>query len=535
MTNRTKSPQPLLRFLVFFILGTILVSCKKDKIESMGTSEFIQGELSAPERLDLFQADSAVAFYENRGYVPVWSDDSQREDFIETLRSSEDEGLYMEDYHGEVINENMERLMKLNEEELSRFDIILTDAFFKYSDHLFYGKLNPKDFHEIWDVPREKINKKALLEEVIRSKDFEVALNKLRPAHQIYHQLIASSKEYREKNSNFEGFENIPQGETIKHDMQDPRISQIQSRLEFFGYLGDVDSTFTQNSGAFQEAVKQFQQDNGIEVDGVIGNGTISFLNKGYDARFEQIQVNLERWRWYPRDLGEHYILVNIANYNLKVVKEGDTVHTHKTMVGTEARKTPVFSEEIDHIVYNPTWTIPPTIKSKDVIPGMQNNKNYLANKKINVYDAEGKQVNPSRINWSSDKALSYTYMQDPGDTNPLGRVKIMYPNQYLIYLHDTPAQALFERDSRAQSSGCVRVENAVELSKYLLQDQKEYSSKEIDEIIASGKTKQINMKQKVKVYHFYWTAWREDGVTRFTEDVYNYDDKIYAALKRAS
>src|SRR5690606_15012877 len=153
-----------------------------------------------------------------------------------------------------------------------------------------------------------------------------------------------------------------------------------------------------------------------------IGNTTIELLNMDYQKRFEQIQVNLERWRWYPRDLGEHFIIVNIANFNLNVVKENDTVHTHRTMVGTEARKTPVFSEEIKFIVFNPTWTIPPTIQNNDVIPGMRKNSNYLANKKINVYDRSGNQVDPSVINWGSDEAKAYTYMQNPGASNPLGR-----------------------------------------------------------------------------------------------------------------
>jgi len=254
-----------------------------------------------------------------------------------------------------------------------------------------------------------------------------------------------------------------------------------------------------------------------------------------YQKRYEQIQVNLERWRWYPRDLGEHFIIVNIANFNLDVIKANDTVHRHRTMVGTEARKTPVFSEEIKFIVFNPTWTIPPTIQNDDVIPGMRRNSGYLASKKINVYDSSGNEVDPSGINWSGDDAKRYTYMQNPGASNPLGRVKIIYPNKYFIYLHDTPSQALFERNSRDQSSGCVRVEHAVDLAKYLLSDQDEYSSNVIDDIIAKGTTRQIKMKQKVNVHHFYWTAWRENGETRFTADIYDYDRNTYEALRKAS
>ncbi|HSI70030.1 MAG TPA: L,D-transpeptidase family protein, partial [Gillisia sp.] len=417
----------------------------------------------------------------------------------------------------------------------SSLDVIMTDAFLLYGKHLSSGKTNPKDLHEIWDVPSEKINHLALLEEALDDNDLDHALEVLRPNHKIYNELKKSLKEYRELSADFDKFDPIPEGETVEPDENDPRLPQIADRLKFFGHLKNISSTENEYTPEIAEAVKIFQEQNGIENDGIIGNNTIRFLNKGYDDRMDQILVNMERWRWYPRDLGEHFILVNIANYRLQVVKDGDTVRTHKTMVGTEARKTPVFSREIKHLVFNPDWTIPPTIQNKDVIPGMKRNSNYLANRNIKIYDQTGGEVNPSSVNWSGQEAQNLTYRQNPGASNPLGRVKIMYPNEYLIYLHDTPSKALFERNSRAESSGCVRVEDAIGLAKYLLDDQDEYSSGKIDDIIESGEMTHVNMKQKVNVHHFYWTAWRENGSTRFTEDIYNYDSKLLEALKKAS
>jgi L,D-transpeptidase YcbB len=537
-------PAEYVKIFLLLLLISGLTSCKKDSsggyfffgsgIEELGNAEYVLNELNNPTA-NLYLKDSVTAFYEKRSYHPAWSSPGLRDDLLETLEGAEEEGLLFEEYHGEKIRDGLSNLDDLSEEERSSLDVIMTDAFLLYGKHLYSGKTNPKNLHGIFDVPSEEIDHLALLEKAVEDKDLDNALDVLRPNHQIYNELKKSLKEYRELSADFEGFDPIPEGETVEPDEEDPRIPQIKERLKFFGHLKNKDSTGNQYTSDIAEALKSFQEQNGIESDGIIGNNTITFLNKGYDERRDQILVNLERWRWYPRDLGDHFILVNIANYRLQVVKDGDTVRTHKTMVGTEARKTPVFSREVKHLVFNPDWTIPPTIQNKDVIPGMKNNSNYLANKNIKVYDASGNEVNPSSVNWSGKEAQNLTYRQDPGASNPLGRVKIMYPNEYLIYLHDTPSQALFERNSRAESSGCVRVQDAIGLAKYLLEDQDEYSSDKIDEIIEGGKKTHVDMEQKVNVHHFYWTAWREDGRTRFTEDIYGYDSKLLEVLKKAS
>ncbi len=531
------------KYILLLLIIVSFSSCKNESsggffsfggIEELGNAEYIHQAVTNPPA-NLHLQDSVTAFYENRSYFPAWSSSGLREDLLEALEAAEDDGLAFEEYHGKRIKEDLSNLKDLSEEERSRLDVIMTDAYFKFAKHLYSGKTNPKDLHGIWDVPSQKISHLAILEDALEEEDLSAAMDKIRPNHQIYNELKKSLKEYRELSADFEGFEPIPEGETVEPEEEDPRIPQIQGRLKFFGYLKNTDTTGNKYTEEIAEALKTFQAENGIEDDGIIGNNTITFLNKGYDERRDQILVNLERWRWYPRDLGDHFILVNIANYRLQVVKDGDTVRTHKTMVGTEARKTPVFSREVKHLVFNPDWTIPPTIQNKDVIPGMQRNSNYLASKNIKVYDESGNELKPSRINWKGDQAKGLTYRQDPGATNPLGRVKIMYPNEYLIYLHDTPSQALFERNSRAESSGCVRVEDAIGLAKYLLQDQDEYSSDKIDEIIEGGEKTHVEMKQKVNVHHFYWTAWRENGRTKFTEDIYNYDEKLLKALKKAS
>ena len=508
---------------------------KTSKNAPLGTKKAISKILANSKNDDFFLTDSIKKFYAERENFPAWSNTQLREGFIETLKKSEAEGLYFKDYHGEEIEVLETSLNSLKKKEKSKYDILLTDAFFKFSSHLLNGKTDPQRIHEIFDLPKNQAKLTLLLNTAISENDLEIALNKVRPNHPVYSQLITSLKEYKEKIKDADDFKVIEDGEMIKPGMQDARLPKIKFRLMVLGYLKDIDPFSYDHSQPVQDAIKQVQLENGLLSDGIIGNSTIKLLNIDYKDRYNQILANLERWRWYPRNLGEHYIFVNIANYSLDVVKDNEIVRSHKTMVGTDVRKTPIFSEEIKYIVFNPNWTIPPTIKTKDVIPGARKDSTYVTRKNIDIYSANGELLNQSEIDWNSNKVKSYTYRQKPGSSNPLGKVKIIYPNKHLIYLHDTPSKSLFARNSRAQSSGCIRVEKVIDLAEYLLSDQLKYTSEKINEILEEGELKEVRMKQQVKVHHLYWTAWTENGKPRFTEDIYNYDEKIIEELNKVS
>ena len=537
------------RFLISLFLLISLTSCKEESKTYAapnsfsttvtnffsGNSNKISDALLNSERSSLFFPDSVHAFYNNRNNTLAWSNHKFRNSLIDTLKQAEAQGLFYNDYHGRELEKMLPNLNDLNQQELIKLDYLLTDAFFKFGNHLLNGKIDPKNLPKTWDIPKNRRNQVKLLNQAVDKTNLEIALSQLRPTHPIYQQLIAASKEYQKLKNDLSGFEEIEKGKLIKPGLEDQRLLKIQIRLKALGYLRPGDTLSNYYSETVQEAIKQFQQENGLMVDGIIGNRSIGMLNQGFDKRAEQILVNLERWRWFPRDLGSHYILINIANFQLQVIKGNKTISIHKIIVGRESRKTPIFSDEIKFLDFNPSWHIPPTIKNRDVIPGARRNPSYLANKNIDVYNNIGQKLNPFQIDWSSSAVRSYQYKQDPGPTNPLGKVKISFPNRYIIYLHDTPSKSLFEGNSRAHSSGCIRVENVVDLAKYLLSDQKEFTSEEIDKIIDKGTTSRIYMDQKVKVHIFYWTAWRENGKTRFTYDIYNYDEATYKALKKAS
>lgn len=544
----------IIRFSIYLSLITILaVSCEDDNKEpgietkNLPDTEEIKNLSSATnveEKIQLYQMESANSeiqlenirlvdsFYSQREYQPVWSNRELREDLYRSIENAPNHGLQFKDYHGDYLEMALSNLANLGQDEKDLLELVLTDAFFTYGRHLNSGKLNPKKLYTIWDIDRNETDLLPLFQKAISENSISATLEDLAPKHIVYKGLQKSLKDYRDYMEKEENPTQVQKGESIKPGDTSSRIAMIALRLKELNFLDSIppNSTHEYNE-SLEEAVRKFQEHHGIETDAVIGEGTISELNKTYKERYEQILVNMERWRWHPQDLGDHYIIVNIPNYRLHLVKGKDTISSNRVMVGTEARKTPVFSDKIEHIVYNPTWTIPPTIKKNDVIPAAKRNTSYLTSKNMSVFDGSGKRLNPSEINWNNREVVNYTYRQEAGPANPLGKVKIIYPNRYSIYLHDTPSKKLFEKNSRAQSSGCVRVEGVLDLAEYLLNDQEKYTSEKIQEILDSGRTTTIKITKDVKVYHLYWTAWREGDETRFAEDIYKQDKEIMQLL----
>lgn len=544
----------IIRFSIYLSLITILaVSCEDDNKEpgietkNVPDTEEIKNLSSATnveEKIQLYQMETANSeiqlenirlvdsFYSQREYQPVWSNRELREDLYRSIENASNHGLQFKDYHGDYLEMALSNLANLGQDEKDLLELVLTDAFFTYGRHLNSGKLNPKKLYTIWDIDRNETDLLPLFQKAISENSISATLEDLAPKHIVYKGLQKSLKDYRDYMEKEENPTQVHKGESIKPGDTSSRMAMIALRLKELNFLDSIppNSTHEYNE-SLEEAVRKFQEHHGIETDAVIGEGTISELNKTYKERYEQILVNMERWRWHPQDLGDHYIIVNIPNYRLHLVKGKDTISSNRVMVGTEARKTPVFSDKIEHIVYNPTWTIPPTIKKNDVIPAAKRNTSYLTSKNMSVFDGSGKRLNPSEINWNNREVVNYTYRQEAGPANPLGKVKIIYPNRYSIYLHDTPSKKLFEKNSRAQSSGCVRVEGVLDLAEYLLNDQEKYTSEKIQEILDSGRTTTIKITKEVKVYHLYWTAWREGDETRFAEDIYKQDKEIMQLL----
>lgn len=495
------------------------------------TEEVREGLETLPEALELHSLELLEQFYATRNNEPAWNDEDVIAAFLDELEKAEDEGLTPSDYHGEQLQQLLQNTEDLGLEDRVKKEFLLTDSFLTYAEHLYYGKLEPQELYSLWGVHRKEIKTDSILQQALAKNELQQALESLKPTNEVYKGLKESLKEYRELKNKDSLAAKIPETGVLKPGEEDERVTAIASRLKQLGFLEESHIPGNIYGDTLKAAIERFQKEKELEPDGIIGTTTIRWLNMTNADLYKKILVNLERWRWYPRDLGEHYIMVNIPDFTLSVIKEGDTIRKHNVVAGSKARKTPVFTDTLQYIVINPEWNIPPTIQNQDVIPKASKDPSYLKNNNMTVTAPNGERLDPGSIDWSSQEVKSYRFSQSAGPANPLGRVKIIYPNQYLIYLHDTPAKALFERNDRAESSGCVRVENAIDLSAYVINDQEDWNLDRINKIISQGKTTQVKITQPIQVHHFYWTAWRNNGNTVFADDVYDLDAEVYEAL----
>jgi murein L,D-transpeptidase YcbB/YkuD len=284
---------------------------------------------------------------------------------------------------------------------------------------------------------------------------------------------------------------------------------------------------------AFQTAVKRFQNKHRLEADGAVGKNTLAALNIPVKQKIDQIRVNLERIRWVFHKLPPDFIAVDIAGFRVYHIEGIDINWSSRAQVGKPYRKTPVFKSKIKYIVFNPTWTVPPTILQKDILPKIKKNPDYLRKKKISVIDRKGRTVDPKSVNWSKySKNVPYTFRQEPGPHNALGRMKFIFPNKYFIYLHDTPSQSLFGRKDRAFSSGCIRVENDLELAEILLADPVKWNRQSILEVLDTNKTLRVDLPKPKSILLIYATIrFDKNDNYIFKKDIYDRDLRVLEGL----
>lgn len=513
----------------------------RDRIESAGippqisvTSEIIYASLVLPK------------FYVDRGYQPVWLSNNtispQATALIEMISVADEDGLHPDDYHLQIIKSALQRIKQqkpVNAYELVDLDLLLTDAFLVYGSHLLVGKINPQTIDPEWFVNLREGNIADTLEKALEMNQVKQALENLMPVHMDYERLKNALAYYR-KIAAAGGWPMVPGGTKLQKGDQNPRVIQLRQRL--IG-AGDLDSALTDSSMNFDEhveyALRKFQQRHGLEVDGVLGPTTLANLNVPVEERISTVELNLERWRWLPQNLERHHILVNIANFELDVFDSNRIVLSMRVMVGKDYRRTPVFSDRMTYMVFCPYWHVPPNMARNDILPAIRKDANYLTKQKIKVFrgwGAQAQEIDPTTVDWAqiTGRNLPYHFRQDPGPQNALGRVKFMFPNQFNVYLHDTPAQRLFARTERNFSSGCIRIEKPIELAVYLLRNNPAWDEARIKAVINRWTEQTVLLPQPMPIHILYWTAWANaDGSINFRRDIYNRDKRLLAALNK--
>lgn len=467
---------------------------------------------------------------------PLWYTQAgypNRQKLLAFIAAIGDEGLLPQDYHLNAITSHCGAdSMTL---ELQRnCDQLLSDGFITLANHLANGKVNPTSLTPEWKTQTKPIILTPLLGEVAKGADPLELLASLRPKSAEYQALKAEIPKMRARLAEAPPWEPLAIKPAIKTEMEDTRLGPIIERLMYWGDLAKTYQSTGRLDTQLQEAVKRFQKRSSLDVDSVIGKSTLTALNASPEFRLQQLVGNLERWRWLPKDLGHKYILVNIPSFELKGVIDNQEVLKKPVIVGRNYRRTPIFSSRISHLIFNPSWTVPPKLAVEDKLPEIIKDPQFFAKLGITVYERD-RVVDVGGVNWRrlGKGNFPFRLVQQPGPLNALGQVKFMIPNTDDIYLHDTSSRNLFSRAERAFSSGCIRVHNPLELAEWILGEQG-WDMEKIEETIAIGTTQTITVKHPVPVHLEYWTVvLDEEGKVSYRTDLYDRDAALWRALNQ--
>lgn len=478
-------------------------------------------------------------FYARREFRPAWSDDDKVDEFVDLIGRTEEEGLDPADYaHSELVSLIREYRSDRSDPILrADVDLLLTESLSRYGYHLYFGKVDPSTLDENWNWGREMgdVESVVIMQQLIESESIADFIEEHLMRGPLYRRMKEILAQYRALKANG-GWPKIPTGATLKPGMSDDRIALIRSRLAISGDLpGQADNGSRLFDASLGDGVERFQERHNLDQDGAIGPKTLAAMNVSVDERVDQIRVTLERIRWVARDIEDDFVLVNIAAFKTYLIRDRKLVWTGRSQVGRDYRQTPVFKAQIKYLQFNPTWTVPPGILAKDILPRVIADPGYLASKNMDLIDRDGDIVDPASVDWSKyggGRLPPYQFVQRPGPSNALGRVKFIFPNSHFVFLHDTPSKALFDRTERTFSSGCIRVENPFELAELMLDDTGKWNREAIDSLVDSKEIKTVFLNEQLTVMLLYSTVGLTDSDSvEFFNDIYARDARVLNAL----
>jgi murein L,D-transpeptidase YcbB/YkuD len=473
------------------------------------------------------------SFYEKRGYQPAWFTSRgvrpQAEELVQAIPPLGVDGLDVRRYQADRLAALVKEAKGIksfddpeSQRKLVNLDAELTYTYLSLATHLATGRLQPEKLNVEWYTKPRNVDLDARLGTALTADSPGEIVKVLRgynPPYPEYDRLRKALADYRGIASRG-GWGTVPPGPVVKAGDRGPRVAALRTRL---ANSGDLPATAGRPAGqpgadafdaALASAVSRFQQRHGLEVTGKVDADTLAELNVPVQDRIRQLQINMERWRWMPATLGDRYILVNVPEFKLDVVEAGKSALNMRVVVGKTQSRTPAFSDKMTYIELNPDWNIPDDITKNEILPKLASDPGYLER-----HDME-------RVP-GSDRLR-----QRAGKDNPLGQIKFMFPNQFDVYLHDTPADHLFDRAERDFSHGCVRLEKPIELAAYLLKGDPKWTPESIQAAIGSGEHETITLPRPLPVHILYYTAFVDpDGTVEFRKDIYGHDDELEKAL----
>jgi murein L,D-transpeptidase YcbB/YkuD len=490
---------------------------------------------------DIAARDGLWRLYENNNFASLWQEQERIDAMIDMVGRAEEEGLLPRDYHHEELLE-LRRLESRKATDIANLDILLTDSLIRYVYHLYFGKVNPADLDSDWNLSR-RFDRDPLesIVDTLSAADIQQHIVKMLDWGQYYQQMKAPLADYRERAvREGGGYPSVPSGPTLRKGMRDPRIVLLRKRLQASNHLATTSPDDPEYFDAeLESTVTRFQREAEIDVDGAVGAGTLAALNVSLQSRIDQIRVNMERARWILRDIRgiDDFVIVNIADFKTMLIRDGEKAWETRSQVGRTYRKSPIFRAGMKYVQFNPTWTVPPGILRRDILPKLKADApGYLAEKDMKLVDnSTGKEIDPASIDWAAATSRNFRYqvVQRPGPDNALGMVKFIFPNPHFVFLHDTNHREHFDDKVRTFSSGCIRIEHPFEFARLVLNDE-QWDDVAIQGVVDSKETKTVYLKEPLPVLVLYWTVdpITENGVPEFLADVYDRDDRVLRALE---
>ncbi|MGO4705021.1 murein L,D-transpeptidase [Microvirga sp. 2MCAF38] len=475
-------------------------------------SERLANDVAMRElRLNAKDREALTAVYAAAEHTPLWSRDGSwlpsAHAVANTIRAAADDGLDPSDY----ALPPMTMAEGSTPAAWAEADLKLSVAAIRYARDARGGRIDPARLSALVMPTLDLPTADAVLTALVSAPDAGAALGDFNPPHEGYRALKAKLALLRESNVPHPVV-HVPKGPTLKVGMRDPRVPLIRARFN----LGPSPVDETAYDKQVASAVTAFQKEKGLPTSGDLTAQTVSALDaKASAAQLEgDLVANMERWRWLPRDLGARHIFVNVPEYRLRLVQESDVIHETRVIVGKKNSQTPIFSEAMKYLVVNPSWTVPPSILKKEFLPALANDPTYAARKGYKVIR------NGNRI----------SVQQPPGERNALGYVKFMFPNQYAVYLHDTPNRSLFSAQDRAFSHGCVRVDQPFQLAQEVLENQG-WNEQKLRGLIGKGE-RYIHLRDPLPVHLTYFTlSFDRHGAMKSFDDLYGLNRKVRTAL----
>ncbi len=529
---------------------------RSEKLQALNAESFEEAEpreaLSVAIYRELLSKDAAIRVtpeertaildvYRAGGFKPLWTTadglDQRGQDILALLAKSADEALEPTDYLPPALGSftDSPTMFKGDLVHLARLDLGLTATVLKYARHVSGGRLVPNRLTKYNDISPEPVDPAAAVKVLAWSPFPLDYLESLEPTHPAFALLKAELAKKRALLHVAES-EAIPPGKRVQPGDEDDRLLLVRHHLERLGYL-KATSARPKHAAAspvlgqdMTEALKAFQTEAQLKSWGGLDQATVNALNDRTERRnVAKLIYNIERLRWLPKDLGRKYVFVNQAAYQLQIIDNGREAWRTKVIIGKPLTQTVAFHDQMESVVFNPSWGVPPSIIRKEMLPILRRDPSYLDRLGYRVIARNGQIVHSSSINWSAyDKGVPFSVQQPPSDDNALGEIKFLFPNSHSIYFHDTPARSLFDRSARAFSHGCVRVENPRIFAELLLG----FSAEEVAKRIDSGRSQSARVKGDIKVHITYFTAWPDqNGKIIYHDDVYGRDQRMESAI----